>query len=118
MLAVLPLVAFDALLDKGLKSVYYADDGLGPFFGNVPGDFPSMAEGALVSSNIGAKFGWRKCGWVKKDGKWLKPLKFVGLVYDPFADLLSASTRNGATLPMFIGKAKQILQWVCPRMLP
>lgn len=33
----------------------------------------------------------------------------MGLVYDPFTNLLSANTRNGATLPMFIGKAKLVL---------
>jgi hypothetical protein len=37
-----------------------------------------------------------KSGWVKKHGKWLKPLKFLGLTFD--GENLQASTRNGANL--------------------
>lgn len=43
-------------------------------------------------------------GYVKRHGKWLKPLKFLGLVYDPFADTLTSSTRNGAQVLLEIGK--------------
>ena len=39
-----------------------------------------------------------KCGWVKRNNVWLKPLKFLGLTYDGVADTLTASTRNGSTL--------------------
>jgi hypothetical protein len=39
-----------------------------------------------------------KSSWVKKDGKWLKPLKFLGLSYDGEKDKLISATRKGATL--------------------
>lgn len=39
-----------------------------------------------------------KSGWVKRRGEWLKPLKFLGMTYDPFKDEFQASTRKGATL--------------------
>lgn len=35
---------------------------------------------------------------MKKDGVWLKPLKFLGLQYDPFTKSLTARTRKGSTL--------------------
>jgi hypothetical protein len=40
---------------------------------------------------------------IKECGTWLTKLKFVGLVYDPFLDTLSAKTRNGATLKLKVG---------------
>lgn len=45
-----------------------------------------------------------KSGWVKREGKWLKPLKFLGLSYNGETDVLKASTRKGATIevPEFV----------------
>jgi hypothetical protein len=40
----------------------------------------------------------RKSGYVKVGGKWLKPLKFLGMEYDGNLDQFRAKTRNGATL--------------------
>jgi hypothetical protein len=37
-----------------------------------------------------------KSGWVKRDGRWLKPLKFLGLEFD--GRMFSASTRKGSRL--------------------
>lgn len=39
-----------------------------------------------------------KSGWVRKDGKWLKSLDFLGLSYDGIKDELRANTRNGSRL--------------------
>lgn len=39
-----------------------------------------------------------KSGWVKKDGVWLKPLKFLGLVYDGLSDVLYSDTKTGKRL--------------------
>jgi hypothetical protein len=39
-----------------------------------------------------------KSGWVKRDGQWIKPLKFLGLVYNGLENAIAASTRNGASL--------------------
>ncbi len=44
-----------------------------------------------------------KCKWLKKDDVWLHKLKLVGLEYDPWTDVLAASTRNGATLKLEVG---------------
>jgi len=35
---------------------------------------------------------------VKRDGKWLKPLKFLGFIYDGVKDKLSSQTRAGKSL--------------------
>lgn len=69
-------------------------------------NFVELVNLALCDSDIGAEFALDKCSWVKRDGVWLSKLKFVGLVYDPFTNLLAAKTRVGATLPLFIGKAR------------
>jgi hypothetical protein len=48
----------------------------------------------------GIMFSKEKCGYIKRGGKWLKPLKFLGLVYDGLKDTLSAQTRGGSTLAL------------------
>lgn len=78
----------------GLEVVTYADDGL--YYGNI-GDTPMLTPNSnLVTANI--HFNVEKSGWIKKDGVWLKPLKFLGLTYDGNLDKLMGSTRNGSTL--------------------
>lgn len=55
-------------------NVNYADDQI--FYGNEAftiKDFPAM----------GIKHNEEKSGWIKKDGVWLKELKFLGLIYNP-----------------------------------
>lgn len=44
----------------------------------------------------GIELNLEKSGFVKYDGKWLKPLKFLGLEYDGCT--LKANTRNGSRL--------------------
>lgn len=83
--------------------VMYADDGL---------VFPKSCtiEPNLDNPEAGIYQNQSKSGWIKKDGKWLKALKFCGLKYIPahVADSqseeitayprLMASTRNGSNL--------------------
>jgi hypothetical protein len=77
-----------------IKSVVYADDGL--YYGTI-GDTPILTPNSQqVTANI--QFNIEKSGWVKKDGVWLKPLKFLGMTYDGNLDKLMGSTRNGSTL--------------------
>lgn len=84
----------DDIAQPSIRSVVYADDGL--YYGNI-GDTPILTPNSgLVTSNI--QFNIEKSGWVKKDGVWLKPLKFLGLTYDGNLDKLMGSTRNGSTL--------------------
>ncbi|KDN33315.1 hypothetical protein RSAG8_13594, partial [Rhizoctonia solani AG-8 WAC10335] len=74
----------------------YADDGM--FYGTVP---ESIGKTSQLMERFGLSFAADKSSWVKKDGIWLKPLKYLGLIYDPFAKPggeLRAATRKGATL--------------------
>jgi hypothetical protein len=62
----------------GIETVAYADDGL--YYGNIS-DTPLITPNTgMVKGNI--YFNLDKTGWVKRDGKWLKPLKFLGMVFD------------------------------------
>lgn len=70
------------------KTVMYADDGL--FFGSK-----NPVLKAEEYDRAGIVFHPEKGGWVKQNGRWLKPLKFCGLTYDGWADKLYSSTRNG-----------------------
>jgi len=89
----------------------YADDGL----------LSSPSETSLTKfvndfENLLTTYGIRispaKSGWVRQGGKWLKPLKYLGLTYDGDQDSLRASTRNGATTPISI-HLLEILNYIC-----
>lgn len=97
-LSVLPLIVLDELEKVGVYSLIYADDGL--FYGDADGDYPLMAQKILDKYGVGARICPNKSRWVKRNDVWLHPLKFVGLVYEADKDLLSASTRKGATLSL------------------
>jgi hypothetical protein len=85
----------NSILDRpGINTVMYADDGL--YYGDL-GNTPLITPNTgIVSANI--RFNLEKSGWIKKDGKWLKPLKFLGIVYDGSQDKLYADTRKGSSL--------------------
>lgn len=57
-----------------------------------------LLELNATEKRLGLSYNEDKCGFVKKDGVWLKPLKFLGLTYDGTTDKLKASTRKGAEL--------------------
>jgi len=86
------LVLGGSIFNKG-QCLMYADDGL--FYGDFD---ESQLETDQTMSALGISFAKEKCRWVKKDGKWLEVLKFLGVTYDPFEGSLRASTRKGATL--------------------
>jgi hypothetical protein len=46
----------------------------------------------------GIKFAPSKCHLVKIDGRWIRPLKFLGLEYNGNTGTLMANTRNGSKL--------------------
>lgn len=84
-----------SILDReGLETVMYADDGL--YYGDLKRIPIITPNSGMVTGNI--HFNLDKSSWIKKDGKWLKPLKFLGLVYDGEKDKLYADTRKGAKL--------------------
>lgn len=99
-LSVLPLALLVSLTKQGITYIGYADDGL--LHGNVPGDYGKILQELLDSKKVGAIVHPLKSKWVKKDSVWLGKLKFVGLIYDPGIQLLSACTRGGATLDLSI----------------
>jgi hypothetical protein len=88
-------------LEKAVvKIIMYADDGL-IYWNKCSFDIEKIFnELNDVLAPFGIKFSLEKSGWIKRDGRWIRPLKFVGLCYDASQDpvVLSASTRNGATL--------------------
>ncbi len=101
LLSVLTLIVLDELEEKGIKYILYCDDGL--LYTEEDVDALSIAQEILDRHNIGAYFAMDKCKWLKKDDVWLHKLKLVGLEYDPWTDVLAASTRNGATLKLEVG---------------
>jgi len=87
-----------------MHTVMYADDGIryGEFLPNLPvqgegylGQHEAFYE-PLRSSGI--EFNFNKSGWVKRSGEWLRPLKFLGMVYDPFSNVFKSQTRKGNSL--------------------
>lgn len=98
-LSVLALTSMNQKLKKyGIWGIKYADDGL--FFSNSK---KNPLE--ILSRNkkiTGVSFNLDKSGWVKFEGKWIKSLKFLGLTYDPFDDVLRASTRKNSNLNLFL----------------
>lgn len=81
-------------------SISYADDPI--FYSDKPfkiKDNPS--EGIIIQK--------QKSRWVKKAGKWLHPLKFLGIEYDGINNTLKAKTREGATLEVS-GTTKEMLE--------
>lgn len=85
-LSVLPLMVWQ---DK-YQTVVYADDGL--IYGSHESILRAKADPLL--ERIGATIHPDKSGWVKKEGKWLKELKFLGLIYNG-VDRTLRSARRG-----------------------
>jgi hypothetical protein len=91
------------------------DDGL--FYSDVYIDFVQVVQDHLDKHGIGAYLSLPKSSWVKRDGVWLTNLKLVGLVYNPFTDVLSASTRNGATMELVSGAYSFFSEETCAKGL-
>lgn len=71
--------------NKNVNFVNYADDQI----------FASDEEFEIKDfPKKGIEHAPEKCGWIKKDGKWLKELKFLGLVYNPEDGSLRSETRS------------------------
>jgi hypothetical protein len=66
--------------------VNYADDQI--FYGNKAFTIKDIPEQGIVHNK-------EKSGWIKKDGVWLKELKFLGLIYNPWEGRLRSETRAG-----------------------
>lgn len=96
-----PLLASLALIDTVIvpgKTIQYADDGIW-----------YDVDGPQVKQNwesAGIELNTDKSGWVKKDGRWLKPLKFLGMQFD--GSKWRAASRKGSTLEMKIRTLKKL----------
>lgn len=87
-------------------SVSYADDPI--FYGNQEFKIrDNPADGIILHPE--------KSGWVKKAGQWIKPLKFLGLVYNPVTGSISAQSnpilsKNKSTLELSRTKMLEIIE--------
>jgi len=86
-----PILSISILKDflSQQKSVAYADDQV--FFGDKEFTIKDRPDWGIIKKES-------KSGWVKFNGEWQKPLKFLGMEYDGKLNKLTAKTRNGATL--------------------
>jgi hypothetical protein len=70
------------------KHVNYADDQI--FYGDETFTIRDFPQEGIIHNN-------EKSGWIKKDGVWLKELKFLGLIYNPWTEELRSETRSSRT---------------------
>lgn len=82
-----PFLSIISLIIKGnptfARILMYADDGL--FYSNkrfTPQDVEDFF------GELGLTVQPTKSGWIRENYKWVKPLKFLGLVYQPLTDEL------------------------------
>lgn len=78
------------VLSQGYEIICYADDFI--IFGDRP------INVTFVPKELGVEINWSKSSYVKEDGHWLKPLKFLGLEYTQreTSTMWSANTRKGS----------------------
>lgn len=74
-------------LTQGHSIVAYADDSV---------TFSEKEIKLTAPEDTGIKINEEKSGYVKYNGTWLKPLKFLGLSFD--GEILKANTRKGSEL--------------------
>lgn len=77
--------------NSNMKTLQYSDDGI--YYGNKIEEPKTEKE-----NNCGVQFNLEKSFWVKKEGKILKSLKFLGMRIDLETQELKAETRKGSDL--------------------
>jgi Reverse transcriptase (RNA-dependent DNA polymerase) len=93
---------------KGKDTLMYADDGI--WFSSNDNNI-NIPPSAYLSSSTGAHLNQQKSSWIRRDGKWLKVLKFLGLIYDPFKEEFRASTRKGSELILNASILSFLKEW-------
>jgi len=83
---------FKEVKSQGHELLMYADDGM--IFSEQGINFKPSKE----TIEAGMEFNLEKSWKVKEDGKWLRKLKFLGLVYDGNKNTWRADTRKGSKL--------------------
>lgn len=104
-------VAFSALLGmlvlewmkvydlKGGTYIGFADDGI--VGGNSP-DLDKQLEAKLTPES-GVEINHEKSGWVKRNGRWERPLKFLGAKFLGNLQIFKSNTRSGIDQRFEIG---------------
>jgi len=87
-------------------SISYADDPL--FFSDEDFGIKQFREDGIELHD-------EKSHWVKLDGVWQSELKYLGMKYDPFKDVLSGHTRNGSRLELTSELRDKILSQFSPK---
>jgi len=85
------LISLSGVLDGSVTM--YADDGL--IFLSREEDLDLILRQFSLS---GVSVNAEKSGWVKKNGKFVNDLKFLGITYSGLNSTIRASTRKGSTL--------------------
>jgi hypothetical protein len=85
-IAISPVTAMESV-------VMYADDGMAFLRSEL-----DLREILIGFYDAGVELNEAKSGWVKRDGVWLRRLKFCGFEYDGSTGEIRASTRAGSTL--------------------
>lgn len=67
-------------------AVKYADDGLLAFEGKNVNILLHLQN--RIRQVLGLMFNWKKSGWIKKNGVWLKKLTFLGTTFNPWTRCL------------------------------
>nr|YP_009722328.1 hypothetical protein [Morchella importuna]QGN66730.1 hypothetical protein [Morchella importuna] len=88
-----------------LLPVIYADDGILGW--NQKIHWKEALKGLIECFKpYGIKVNTEKSFVVKENGQWIKELKFLGMIYDPFSDVLKSQTRKGNSLSLTLSAAK------------
>lgn len=87
----------DLKFTRGVQPLMYADDGL--LFSDWSKDLSKEAKESF--ERCGAEVNDSKSKWIKKEGKWLSPIKFLGLELDMRKGFqLKSKTRAGTSLEL------------------
>lgn len=97
---VLSVQVLDRVFRDNPEAIMYADDG-------VIFDYPDFT--GLDYPMNGIFINLEKSGWVKREGEWLKPLKFLGMKYDGRTNELWSETRKGKTIKIPVDKLERVL---------
>lgn len=96
-----PLLAVETLREEYSRysenMLMYMDDGL-LFWDEEEFSIAEVNKRMWLSS--GSNFKKEKSMMVKRDNEWLRPLKFLGIEYNPWSDSIKSSTRKGKSIEM------------------
>lgn len=85
---------FKKAIKKAIYAIMYADDGL--LLSKRKENFAELIENKRLGVNVNRN----KSGLVKEAGIWLKELKFLGMVYNPWEETIRSDTRKGKSLKL------------------